>query len=40
MTDEPEDFNVRAARYKAFMATELGKLHRAYEQALINYWES
>ena len=35
---EVEDFNVRRKRYDAFMQTELGKLHRAYEQALINYW--
>lgn len=37
MTDI-EDFNVRRKRYDAFMQTELGKLYRAHEQALINYW--
>jgi hypothetical protein len=37
MTDV-EDFNVRRKRYDVFMATELGQLHRAHEQALINYW--
>lgn len=40
MSDEPEieDFNERAKRYTTFMQTDLGKLHRAHEQALINYW--
>jgi hypothetical protein len=38
MTDELEDWHVRRKRYEALMATELGKLYRAHETALIDYW--
>ena len=39
MTDDPEDWHVRRKRYDAFMATELGHLYKAYENALTNYWQ-
>jgi hypothetical protein len=37
MTDI-EDWHVRRRRFDAFMGTELGKLYRAHEKALIDYW--
>ena len=35
---EAEDWHALRKRYEAFMATELGKLYRAYDQATIDYW--
>ena len=34
-----EDPNVRRKRYDAFLATELGKLFIAHEDALVAYWQ-
>lgn len=39
MTD-PEDPNVRRKRYDALLATELGKLFIAHEDALVAYWQA
>ena len=33
-----EQWHEDRRRRDVFMATELGKLYRAHEQALINYW--
>jgi hypothetical protein len=33
-----DDWREMRARYERFMATELGRLYRAYDQATINYW--
>jgi hypothetical protein len=33
-----EDWHVLAGRYEVFLATDLGKLYRAYDHALIDYW--
>jgi hypothetical protein len=35
---ESEDWHAQRRRYVAFMATDLGKLYRAHEHALIDYW--
>jgi hypothetical protein len=35
---EAEEWRARRKRYEAFMATELGRLYRAYDHALIEYW--
>lgn len=35
---ESEDWHAQRRRYNAFLATELGKLYRAYDSALIAYW--
>jgi hypothetical protein len=33
-----DDWRASRARYERFMATELGQLYRAYDQATIEYW--
>jgi hypothetical protein len=33
-----EEWRAARARYERFMATELGKLYRAYDKATIDYW--
>lgn len=38
MIDEPEDWHVRRKRFDAFTQTELGRLYKAYETALTDYW--
>jgi hypothetical protein len=35
---ESEDWRARRARYERFIATDLGKLYRAYDHAVIEYW--
>jgi hypothetical protein len=35
---ETEDWHTLNKRYVAFMMTNLGKLYRAYDKALIDYW--
>jgi hypothetical protein len=35
---EAEEWRALRQRYEAFMATDLGKLYRAYDHALIEYW--
>ena len=35
---DTEDWRVMRKRYEAFLATDLGKLYRAYDHALIDYW--
>lgn len=35
---ETDDWQVLRKRYEAFSATELGKLYRAYDHAVIAYW--
>jgi hypothetical protein len=35
---EAEDFHALRQRYEAFNATELGRLYRAYDHAMIDYW--
>jgi hypothetical protein len=35
---EAEDFHALRRRYKAFIATDLGKLFYTYDQAIIDYW--
>jgi hypothetical protein len=35
---ETEDWHAQRQRYEAFSATELGKLYRAYDKAMIDYW--
>jgi hypothetical protein len=35
---EAEDWHALRKRYEAFMATDLGKLYRAHDHALIDYW--
>lgn len=35
---EAENWRAMRARYERFMATELGQLFRAYDQATIAYW--
>jgi hypothetical protein len=35
---ESDDWRAIRARYARFIATDLGKLYRAYDQATINYW--
>lgn len=35
---DTEDWRAKRKRYEAFLATDLGKLYRAYDHALIDYW--
>lgn len=35
---ETADWRALRARYERFLATDLGKLYRAYDHALIEYW--
>jgi hypothetical protein len=35
---ENEEWLAKRKRYEAFIATDLGKLYRAYDHALIDYW--
>jgi hypothetical protein len=35
---EADDWHALRKRYEAFMATDLGKLYRAYDKAMIDYW--
>jgi hypothetical protein len=35
---ESEDWHAQRRRYVAFIATDLGKLFRAYDSALVAYW--
>ena len=32
------EWHAMRKRYEAFLATDLGKLYRAYDKALIDYW--
>jgi hypothetical protein len=36
---ESEEWHAMRKRYEAFMATDLGKLYRAYDSALVAYWK-
>jgi hypothetical protein len=35
---ETEDWHAQRQRHEAFIATDLGKLFYAYDQATIDYW--
>ena len=35
---ESEDWRALGQRYEAFRVTDLGKLYRAYDKAMIDYW--
>jgi hypothetical protein len=35
---ERDHWRAMRARYERFMATDLGKLYRAYDQATVEYW--
>lgn len=35
---ETENWRALRKRYDAFLATDLGKLYRAYDHAMIDYW--
>jgi hypothetical protein len=38
ITETDEEWRAMRVRYEAFIATELGKLYRAYDKATIDYW--
>ncbi len=38
--NDADDWRAKRARYERFIATELGRLYRAYDHATIEYWKN
>ncbi len=38
MVSETDEWHALRKRYEAFLATDLGKLYRAYDMAMTDYW--